>query len=212
MLNFKANVRKFMDGYLNDEYSRYRSYDYCHKLFLENRDKLNEQTIDKLALNLYTFLASWGMVCRAGILMTKDYKYLYKAVEVVCKDEYSFLIDIDIFAADFNKYKYVQTVLELRNDLDKAIFAKTDYKYKNTVICKIMLATLGCIHAYDTYIVKNLRRLKYPAVLSEKGLYGILNFANYYMADIQAVQAEYEGRTLVKYSPMKYIDMALWIE
>lgn len=212
MLNFKANVKKFMDDYLDDEHSRYRSYDYCHKLFLENRNTLNEHTIDNLALNLYTFLASWGMVCRKGILMKKDYKYLYNAVKVVCKDEYSWLIDIDIFAADFNKDKYVQTVLNLRDDLDKAIFTGTDYKYKTTVICKIMLATLGCIHAYDIYIVKNLRTLKCTAILSEKGLYDILNFANDYKADIQAVQAEYEGQTLVEYSPMKYIDMALWVE
>ncbi|MDE5766760.1 MAG: hypothetical protein K2I17_06300 [Clostridia bacterium] len=212
MLNFKANVKKFMDGYLKDEHSRYRSYDYCHKLFLENRNRLNEKIIDDLALNLYTFLASWGMVCRTGILMKIDYKYLYKAVEVVCKDEYSWLIDIDIFAADFNRDKYVQSVLKLKKELDDAIFAGTDYKHKDTVICKIMLATLGCIHAYDTYIVKNLRALKYTGVCSEKGLYSILNFARDYKVDIQAVQAEYEGKTLVKYSPMKFIDMALWAE
>ena len=211
MINIEANVDKFMENYLNDEHSRYRSYDHCHKLFLEKRNSLDEQTRDYLALNLYTFLASWGMVCRKGILMKKDYKYLYTAVEVVCADKYSDLIDIDIFAPDFDENCYTNKILELKKEIDKAIFAGTDYKYKDTVIGKIMLATLGCIHAYDSHIVENLRNLKYAATMTERGLKSILKFANDNQKALQAVYAKYSDKTMVKYSPMKYIDTALWI-
>ena len=212
MINIEANVDKFMEDYSDDKHSRYRSYDYCHKLFLEKRNNLDEQTKDYLALNLYTFLASWGMVCRKGILMKKDYKYLYKAVEAVCADKYSDLIDIDVFVPDFDENCYIDKILELKKELDKAIFSGTDYKYKDTVIGKIMLVTLGCIHAYDSHIVEKLRYLKYNATMSKEGLKDILKFANENKKALQAVQAKYSGKTMVTYSPMKYIDTALWVK
>ena len=207
-----TNIGTYMSTYLSSPYSRYRSHDYCHEVFVKYRKSVaNPTTADYMALNLYMFLASWGMVSRGKLLIQNNYKLLIDAVKVVCDEKYDWLVDVDIYNPGFSKAKYLDDVMQLKEDLRKAIY-KTGigYKYDDTLLSKIILATLGCVPAYDTNVKKTMRTFGITASFNENGLKDLLDFANIYKSDIMTAMATYSGKTLVPYSPMKYIDMALW--
>ena len=207
-----TNIGTYMGAYLSSSYSRNYSYDYCHDVFVKNRKSAAvPATADYLALNLYMFLASWGMTSRGKLLMRSNYKLLVDAVKIVCDEKYDWLVDVDIYAPGFNSVKYIDDVMQLKDELRKAIH-KTgcSYKYGDTLLSKIILATLGCVPAYDQRVKKSMSALDITASFSRGGLNDLLNFANVYKSNIKAAMAKYSGKTLVPYSPMKYIDMALW--
>ena len=56
---------KLMEDYfsemIRDKHGRYMSWRYCYKVFSDNRNIIDEKTIDYLALHLAFYLASWGM-------------------------------------------------------------------------------------------------------------------------------------------------------
>lgn len=212
-MDFAKFVKKFMDRCLKDKFARAYAYDHCHKAFenyIGKGETLDEQTVDFLALHLYSFLASWGMVKGSCLLMKTHYQYLYKAVKVVCDKEYADLKDIDILSSDFDKKDYIEKVMKLKGELDKTIFAGTNYKYKDTLLGKIMLVTLDCALGYDTNVKKNVRKLGGVGALSERGLTDILEFAQAHQKEIQEAQKLYKTKKNVDYSPMKLIDGALW--
>lgn len=202
----RKHIDTYMRRYLQLPYNRDCSYDFCHDVFIKNRRSTNiPETADYLALNLYTFLASWGMVTRGNLLMNSNYKLLIDAVKVVCDVKYDWLVDVDIFAPGFNKTIFVECVIELKENL-KAILGKGA---NNTLLSKILLVTLGCVPAYDTYVIKSLNDFGCVASFGKAGLKDILDFADVYKAEIINAMEIYRGKTIVPYSPMKYIDMAL---
>lgn len=76
-----------------DPFTRYRSWEYCHKAFNDlhtklhtkqiNNHVLTEEDIDTLALHLAFYLASWGMYRGSSFLLQRDYKTHKKAVKVI---------------------------------------------------------------------------------------------------------------------------------
>ena len=206
-----TNIGAYMSDYSSSPYSRYRSYDYCHEVFVKNRgNAANPATVDYLALNLYMFLASWGMVARGRLMMTRNYKFLVDAVKIVCDEKYDWLVDVDVYASTFNCSKYIDDLMALKQQLGSVLFQGTGYKYTDTLLTKILLATLGCVPAYDTNVKKAMRQIGIVASFSRGGLESLLNFAKSHQSAITAEMAKYHRTTLVPYSVMKYIDMALW--
>ena len=72
--NINEYINKFIDSYHNDKNGRYRSYDHCRESFLKYKN--DETMYNYITLNLYAYLASWGML-RNSFLMQKDYLLLY---------------------------------------------------------------------------------------------------------------------------------------
>ena len=65
----------FMETYHKDPKGRYQSYDHCRKVFLKYYkagQPLSEDQYREVALNLYTFLASWGMLRKGFLLWQKN--------------------------------------------------------------------------------------------------------------------------------------------
>lgn len=184
-------------------YSRFEAYDICHEQFAK-AIRSNVFDYDNLALHLYAFLSSWGMVCRKSVLLQHNYKFLIDVVKIVCDNKYSLLLDINIFATNFNEYTYIDLVIELKNAIAKIlnISLKSD-----TMTSKIMLGTLGCVPAYDTNVKKSLKKLGLCSMFSDKGLKDLLSFT------CSQKNAILQLRTLYKtlnYSDMKYVDCYLW--
>lgn len=57
----RSSIQKFYSSIKNDENSRYKSWEYCYKIFGEKQNKIDPETIDLLCLHLGFYLASWGM-------------------------------------------------------------------------------------------------------------------------------------------------------
>ena len=88
---------KFMDIYCKDKNSRYRSYDYIHSFYLAKRSDNRNKTLDKVALRLFAFLGSWGMLCRGAFLMQKDYRFLIPVIKILNKTDYKELCNVVFF-------------------------------------------------------------------------------------------------------------------
>lgn len=227
----KDEVDEFLARKSGTVYPREEAWDICHKVFAEaigrkNKDidgivlggkivdsivignniirggKLKAEDYDYLALHLYAYLASYGMVCRRTILIRHNYRCLIDVVKIICELKYAFLLDIDIYAGIFNKYKYIDAVLELKENIEKALAPYGNVT--DTLISKILLGTLACVPAYDTNLKKALKDLGYKASFDRKGLEDLLRFADYYKEDIQDAMNE------TGYPAIKIIDIALW--
>lgn len=109
----KVIVKKYYSSFQNlnegDAGSRYKSWEYCHQFFLDNKDKFkgkfkdgvlvkNEDLTpeqksirDLMALHLGFYLASWGMYRGSSFLLNRDYKAHLKAVDIILESKYKSL-------------------------------------------------------------------------------------------------------------------------
>lgn len=137
----KQYVSTYMTIYQSDRNSRFRSYDHCHTYFADNRFSKNSSTIDTMALHLFAFLGSWGMLCRGAFLMQKDYKILIPVIKILIKSNYTKLFELNILdkmfndkynkSAKSNKEEYVDLILELIEEI-RSYFLKNNHCLINT--------------------------------------------------------------------------------
>jgi hypothetical protein len=75
---------------------------------------------------------------------------------------------------------------------------------------KIILATLACVPAYDTYVVAGLREEGIPySSLNERNLKGLFDWYRLRRAGFGSVRKQLRENGL-RYPPMKLVDMYLW--
>ncbi len=206
---FKFNITAQVNQYISvsgKEYSRLIAYDICHKQFVK-AIKAQVFDYDNLALHLYSFLASYGMVCRKSILLQHNYKFLVDVVKIVCDSKYTYLLDIDIFSNSFALQDYIVGLLELKDKISKVL--SSEKQISDTLTSKIILGALGCVPGYDRYVITSMRKLHICSKFSAKGLQDLLNFTKKYELEISSVQKKYSSQG-IDYSVMKYIDCALW--
>ena len=109
-----------------DENARYKSWEHCHRAFLENRDYTNDGQVDYLALHLAFYLASWGMLRGNSFLLQKDYRIHLPVVTIIQDVRYARLWDISI--ESLNDDATIDLILECGDRIKNA------YKEKTTVI------------------------------------------------------------------------------
>ena len=231
-------VDKFMDIYRKDKNSRYRSHDHVHCVYLKNRHDNSPVTLDYVALHLFAFLGSWGMLCRRSFLMLKDYLFLIPVIEILNQPEYDGLCDIDLTDANPNldKSRYIATVIALIGELKEYFMSQTYYKIEkdketgiakhiaftlgdvhDTVIGKILLATLGCIPAYDRYVVAGMKAEGLCGILGKRNLSDLVDYSRAHdsilkkiMASVNADVQRESGYSTLVYPVAKILDMLFW--
>ena len=87
------SATSFYNELKEDSNGRYRSWEYCYKVFHDAR-KEKEVDSDYLSLQLAFYLASWGMYRGSSFLLQKDYKIHIPVVEELLKDKYDLLFGI----------------------------------------------------------------------------------------------------------------------
>ena len=231
----RDKAENFMDIYRQDKNSRYRSYDHVHCVYLKNRQNNSSTTLDYVALHLFAFLGSWGMLCRGAFMLQKDYRFLIPVVEILNKPKYDDLCDIDLTDPALDTW-YVATVTGLIHELNDHFKSQTYYKIQkgknsnaannvsypvkdvhDTVIGKILLATLGCIPAYDRYVVAGMKAEGLCGTLGERSLSSLVDYSRkqsgvlkQIMTSVNVdVQRESGCSTLV-YPVAKILDMIFW--
>ncbi len=203
--DFTKNVDNYIATMLSLSNHRSKAYDICHEEF-KKALLSGVCNCEYLSLHLFSYLASWGMVCRKSILLKQNFKYLIPAVRVVTNKKYLSLLDVDVFSRSFNNANYVKLMIELRNELASAVYGKKYESRHNTLLSKIVLVSLGCIVAYDRKVKSNLKLLKCCISYTKNGLLDLLNFATIYKTDIRTLQKKYKS---LNYSSMKICDCAL---
>lgn len=206
------HLQNFTDIYHRDPNGRYQSYDHCRQSFLDNRDDKNKR--DLITLNLYAYLASWGML-RNSFLMQKDYLFSRPVVDILCDSRYDSLVLFDPFEANIDSQ--LDLIMLLKKEIIEYYTGKLYISdddggehiidhVTDTLVSKIMLGTFGCVPAYDQYFVKALRQKGINGVFNKKSMLQIVEFANENKSEILDIC----NNLGPLYTPMKIIDMYFW--
>lgn len=152
----KNAIEKFYGALKADENDRYKSWEHCYKIFGENQNNTNEETIDYLCLHLAFYLASWGMYRGSSFLLQKDYKVHKKAVLEMQKPEYNRLRNAtpDELLKEENLlklYDLTGKLEEIYQEIKDSV-SKSKTKVSDTLITKILMGVYGCVPAYDRYV------------------------------------------------------------
>lgn len=208
-------IKRFYASIQNDENARFKSWEHCFKVFEENKNKTDQQTIDFLCLNLAFYLASWGMYRGSSFLLQKDYKVHTEAVIEMQKSKYNILRNAtpDILVSD----NALLVLFELQGELNN-IYTKIKKTVSNsktgisdTLITKILLGVFGSVPAYDRYVKYTLKEynLGTPSFTNPMKIKEIYNLYNSYKNIIDKERDEINSHG-IEYPYMKIIDIFLW--
>jgi hypothetical protein len=81
----------------------------------------------------------------------------------------------------------------------------------DTLVTKVLLGTVSCTPAFDTFVRNALRRRHMRQQFSEQGMRQIYAFYRNHLEEFTQMQKRLKGMGY-DFPPMKLVDMALWIE
>ena len=199
-------------------YHRGKSWEHCY-VFFRNHKKFrnNNEFLDHAALHLGFFLASWGMLRGSSFLLQKDYKFYVPIVKTLIDPKYDRLWDFD-FSKE-SKKRNIDILFEFKEELKKKIKennrADGDYKEHQTdlIITKIIMATMGCVPSYDTYLKKGLKSIKKEKLgnFDKNSFKNLLDMSeeNEELKKVYKIKCFINGSS-IKHPPMKLLDLYFW--
>ena len=208
-------AKTFYEDARRDENGRSRSWEHCYRVFRDARTDPSPD-FDYLSLHLAFYLASWGMYRGSSFLLQKDYKVLVPIVEEVLKSEYDCLFGLactdvrndDIRAQLMKLYDDIaEHFWPIRNEVAGRVVGS---QVSQVLITKILLGTLGCVPAYDTFFGIGAEYLG----LEEKNYNedSLLELADIYEAHNDRLEDARRGMQTedLAYPQMKLLDMGFW--
>lgn len=231
-MNFKQTISDRFFKETKIPHHRYKSWIHCYKFFRKYPKKINENWLDLAALNLSMYLASWGMWRGSTVSINLDYKFYKHAIKVIIKREYNVLWNVDISELDKEILKtkispkingLVRELSEvLKKKLEETGNKKIDKSVTDTLITKILLGTIGCMPAYDTYFIEGRTGTKIARKLINKRKNTFDSLIDFYFdkknkqkldkmkSDIDKWEKRQYGNDSITYPIMKLIDMHFW--
>lgn len=197
-----------IDQYRNENnynHSREYSWNHCYNYFCEVRkDSLDDETVDRLCLNLAFFLASWGMYRGSAFLFKLDYKVHEPVVREIMKSDYA-----DLQGIKCSKYyeECFNTLFKLvgfiRNAYSSYVVNGKTPNVTDTLVTKILLGTLCCTPAYDACFVKALRKYQINSAFNKDSFQQLVSLCNNNNL-LESVDSQ------IDLPDMKLIDMGFW--
>lgn len=193
--------------------SREKSWEYCHKAFLDLHKKnfadLTDADYDYLALHLAFYLASWGMYRGSSFLLKRDYKTHIPAVKLIMEPKYDMLWDFDPAKQNANEVDLLLFGRTKEKDAN-CLFEKLNNSYgedkpTDTLITKILLGTFACIPAFDTFFKESCAAITPKIEQNPKNAFRELcDFAIKYREELRFSNGD------VYCPPMKALDFYFW--
>lgn len=208
-------AQTFYDDARANENGRSRSWEHCYRVFRDARTDASPD-YDYLSLHLAFYLASWGMYRGSCFIFQKDYKVHTPIVEKVLKPEYDCLFGLA--CTDVRNDDLRAQLMELSDDIadyfdpirEEVKGRVVEYPVSPVLITKILLGTLGCVPAYDTFFEKGVRHLG----LKERNYNedSLLELADFYEAHNDRLEEARRGMRTedLVYPQMKLLDMGFW--
>ena len=209
---------KFYNKLREDENGRYRSWEYCYKIFHDahTSNNVDDDFIDYLCLHLSFYLASWGMYRGSSFLLQRDYKVHKPVIEVLLESTYDSLWGIEI-----NQYKNIENQEKLKDLVSriKEVYNEIRLSVKesipknelsDTLVTKVLMGTLGCVPAYDRYFISGVRNEKAASGnFNIRSILELVEFYNKYYDDFE--QARNQMMVCgMEYPQMKILDSCFW--
>ena len=208
-------AQTFYDDARANENGRSRSWEHCYRVFRDARTDPSPD-YDYLSLHLAFYLASWGMYRGSCFIFQKDYKVHTPIVKKVLKPEYDCLFGLA--CTDVRNDDVRAQLMELSADIadyfdpirEEVKGRVVKFPVSPVLITKILLGTLGCVPAYDTFFEKGVRHLG----LKEKDYNedSLLELAKFYEAHNDRLEEARRGMWTddLIYPQMKLLDMGFW--
>lgn len=187
-------------------HTRYKSWEWCHKAFLDRQNKTDKE----LSLHLAFYLASWGMYRGSSFLLQRDYMAHKKAVEFIREEQYTTLWDYDpekIPPKDAHKLLFGK---------EAGIYHKIKSAYgenanvSDTLVTKILMGTFGCIPAFDRFFLQGLKAAKFAEEIRHTPEDLFIALANFAKNNCEALHLPEGAETACAYPVMKCVDMYFW--
>lgn len=207
-------IMEYHENTLCDEHSRYRSWIHCYKAFSENRNMIDEKTVDYLALHLAFYLASWGMYRGSAFLFQKNYRVHIPVIRILQEERYNSLYAIS--AQDLLQEENLDLIDEISERIRKRYAVELPASSKDvnnaseTLVTKILLGVFGCVPAYDRRYKKAVRR--YHVSSGQYNRNSIRSIAEFYCNNAEVFEPLRKelGKCGIEYPSMKLMDMAFW--
>ena len=208
-------AQTFYDDASANENGRSRSWEHCYRVFRDTRTDPSPDC-DYLSLHLAFYLASWGMYRGSSFLLQKDYNVHTPIVEEILKPEYDCLFGLACAdLRDSEVQEMLETVYNYIADhfepiRDQVAGREVKSPVSAVLITKILMGTLGCVPAYDTFFGIGVKYLG----LEEKSYNedSLLELADCYEAHNDRLEAARRGMQSdnLVYPQMKLLDMGFW--
>jgi hypothetical protein len=151
--DIEKNVGTYL-GELNP-LARYASFDYCFNYFQFHReedrlkDLLHGEALQLSCLHLGFYLASWGMLRASAKLSKRSMRAFIPVVEAIASaPTMLWTLDVDGYDDDA-----IGQILGFGSDLRTSL----PQPASDILVTKIMLGTMGCVPAFDTYFTAGFR-------------------------------------------------------
>lgn len=153
----------------------------------------------------------------SSFLLWKDFKLHTYAVKELLKPQYDSLLDLDMeFETTTNAA--IPRIVQLRDRL-AVIYGdrvqtvnghREKVEVTDTLVTKILLGVLACTPAYDTYVVKGMRRRRiHYSQVNARHLAELARFYRQHLHEFKGVRRMVrEGQ--IRYPVMKLVDMYFW--
>lgn len=197
---------------------RYRSWEHCYDYFQKLRTARSEEVLDHATLHLAFFLASWGMYRGSSRLLQRDYTVHRPVVDVLLQSGYDSVWSLNLDSLNqrtIDAGSIIRLIRALKQSYEKVGVTPTD-----TLVTKVLLGTIACIPAYDTYFLDgigywndNLRPRSCPRLAKSLRESSYQNLVRFYQDNASAFQAANDdiARYGLRYPSMKLVDMYFWI-
>lgn len=208
-------AQTFYEDARANENGRSRSWEHCYRVFRDARIDPSPDC-DYLSLHLAFYLASWGMYRGSSFLLQKDYKVLVPIVEKILKPEYDCLFGVA--CADLRNDDIRAQLKKLYDDIaehfdpirEKVAGREVTTPVSPVLITKILMGTLGCVPAYDSFFQDGAKYLGLEHnSYKEKSL---RELADIYEAHNDRLEEARRGMRVgdLIYPQMKLLDMGFW--
>ena len=179
----------------------YLSWDHCYRYF----QRENDFDADTAALHLGFFLASWGMYRASAKIRHYDYKTHRTAVDAL---RASPLFGVAHSRDFWNMDGFTADSIEKIFELFKTLCSKYQPLVGDTLellVTKAMLGTLGCVPAYDRFVVDALKIQYLPQKFGQTQFAKIVVFCKRHWSELEKAQC-----LLLKHQDLDYPVMRIF--
>ena len=208
-------AQTFYDDARANENGRSRSWEHCYRVFRDARTDPSPD-YDYLSLHLAFYLASWGMYRGSCFILQKDYKVHTPIVEKVLKPEYDCLFGLA--CTDVRNSDVWKQLNKLYDDISRYFHPireevkghEVKFPVSPVLITKILLGTLGCVPAYDTFFGIGVKYLGLKEDSYKEN--SLLELVDFYEAHNDRLEEARRGMRVgdLTYPQMKLLDMGFW--
>jgi len=195
------------------EHHRYRSWEHCYRYFRQTGPARLSADIDRAALQLAFYLASWGMYRGSSFLLQRTHTVHYKVIKLLADRRFA-----ELWRTEFGGREEDRERIPLILDLVKAI--KVAYRPSvprtgpgqptDILVTKIILGTLGCLPACDRYFIAGFRGYGQYSRLNDSFIASVLAFCQDHLQELRREQTDIKQKGGLQYPLMKLVDMYFW--